>query len=165
MSKEVSKGDVIAVFADYVMDKHIPFRFAVTLTLNRDVNRREQMDRDLNKFFNLLNDWISGSRNWKRLERQGKYTKLRNVTVVENGHGMLRMHAHSAIAFPSRIAHWQAEMLVKECWQQTMLGKGARIDVREIYDEKGWIEYISKEFTALNCEALDLNTYFGKKAA
>lgn len=163
MGDVTSKANVIAAFAQYVVSKRIPFRHAVTLTLNSDDCDREYLDKNVSKFYNKLNDILSGTTNWVRLEKQGKYTRLRNVTVIEGKCSYKRLHVHCAIAFPKRINGWQAELLIKSCWEQTSLGKDARIDVRDIYDCDGWIKYISKEFAATGCDALDVkNTYLGK---
>ena len=103
-------------------------------------------------FLNILNREVHGNIG----VRIGK--KLKVITTIEGSWTEeKRYHLHMAIKYPEEIAMNEISKVrfrnqVQSCWLRTRWGYH-EYDIQDIYDWKGWLNYISKEGT----DSVDFN--------
>lgn len=148
-------------FLGFIKNSTTEFNVAATLTFSSPVYDRIEASRHLRHFTRRFNDEL-GFRNYLRKSRHDPTKRAAMIPVVEGdgqeNMGGKRIHCHAALYCPDNMNMTDFIRLIRKCWSQTEKGLALGVDAVRIFDEDGWLEYITKEVTAINMDAIDFES-------
>ena len=136
---------------EFALTRRIANPVAITFTLKQamsmhnrygvHVHKNDAIDFSTNTryFLNRLNQSVFG-------RRFTKYKQRLSVFPVLEGGNDVRFHTHLAIERPVNFDFDEFSLLVSRCWSKCPLGYN-NIDVKEIANYEGWINYMLKNKT------------------
>ena len=152
------KSDLQQTLRDYINYSSVDFNYAATLTTQNDIKNIESLKKNGQRFLRRYNNEL-GFRNYKRKVKYDPTQQAPMVAVIEGngkkGQNGKKYHYHLALHKPDNLSDAEFEVIVKKCWRESNDGNVYKSDVRPMYDF-GWIEYITKDITRNNTDALDI---------
>lgn len=145
---------------DLIMDnKTVNFDTAVTLTFKHSILSDNTRARIIETYLNVINKKVYGSACWQRVFNYDCDKGIRMAVIMESRFGN-EPHLHFAMKKPYFMSRDEFYGLLEDCWVN--LDKNWRMnitsdkfnDVRPIWNEHGWIRYITKQIDDKNTDGL-----------
>mgnify|MGYP000350760534 CR=1 FL=1 len=128
------------------------WELAVTLTFHYDITEA-RANKTLRRWWNEIDRYFYGN----AVKRQAKRTK--RACLLEKGKSGTNYHYHIHAKRPEDrdISLKEYIQMLKLHWKR-LSSAGFVNDLQPVYYNYGWADYITKEITATNTDALDLST-------
>ena len=128
------------------------WEYKITLTYINEVTQA-RAEKTLRRWWNEVDRNFYGN----AVKRQAKRTK--RACVLETGRSGTNYHYHISASRPKDrdISLKEYIQMLKLHWKRLSCA-GFVNDFQPIYNNYGWADYITKEITATNTDALDLST-------
>ena len=125
----------------------------------RDMQSLLTAEQTFRHFMNTLNRECYGN-NWHRKSKHDMRAQIPVIATLEDGFGRKRIHYHCLFSRPQHLKDWQFRMLLLQHWQDTKMGGANQNKIEPIYDLKGAITYLIKEWRPTDASKLDcINTH------
>ena len=152
------KSPLKAVLINYIGNAQADFNYFATLTYKKNIKSDEEVLKHGRYFVNLFNTAMGNKGFYKRVEHD-KTAQAPLISVVEGDGFIKRFHYHLILHKPDNLSHREFTMRVKWSWYSATDKMGSMIisDFKPIYDYAGLINYLTKEITTNNIDALNLS--------
>ena len=128
------------------------WELAVTLTFHYDITEA-RANKTLRRWWNEIDRHYYGN----AVKRQAK--RVKRACILENGKSGTNYHYHISASRPKdRDISLKKYIQMLELHWKRLSSAGFVNDFQPIYNNYGWADYITKEITATNTDALDLST-------
>lgn len=148
-------------FLCHIRNSNTVFDIAATLTFEVPVYDRIEASTYLRHFTRRLNK-VLGFTNYIRKSKHDPTKRVAMIPIVEGdgceNRGGKRIHCHVALHRPGTMDVRDFSLIIKRCWSETEKGSSRGVVVEKIFDEQGWLNYITKEVTATNLDAIDFES-------
>lgn len=135
------------------------FNYAITLTFpDKFVKTREEAQQRCSKFRDNYNAVFKYKPNHRRAAKHNPTLSAPFVAMIEGDGKNVHLHYHIALHKPDHVSHERYSMIINLLWYDTLNEQRSRITVEPVYST-GWAEYITKEFSTGNTDALDEKNY------
>jgi len=145
--------------ADEITQGSAEFNYAVTLTFPaKFVKTREEAQRQCSKFRDYYNKTFGYKKNHRRAAKHNKKLSAPFAAIIEGDGKNVHWHYHIALHKPDNLSHERYSQVVNLLWYNALNKQETRNTVEQIYSN-GWAEYITKEFSTGNTDAIDEKNY------
>ncbi len=127
----------------------IDWQLAITLTFYKDCTEHRAR-KTMRRLWNGIDRQLYG----QALKKEGK--RVKRVCAFEKGHSGTHYHYHIATKPPQDIdiSFDKYKLLIAKEWNK-LSSAGYIKKFQPIYDNKGWVDYITKEITTTNTDVID----------
>ncbi|MBO9491426.1 hypothetical protein J7384_13750 [Endozoicomonas sp. G2_1] len=141
----------------YFLSYDIPWTHAFTGTFKRKIYSKSKAERPCLTFANNINQCF-GYETKRRVYKKHKHTRLPNISVIEGDGTDTHIHCHFLLCLPPDIPFLYLFWLVTRAWLKTGNATIQHNHFEPIYNLHGWVDYITKEVSSKQCDAIDFRS-------
>jgi len=144
---------------DEITQGSADFNYAVTLTFPaKFVKTREEAQQRCSEFRDNYNAVFGYKNNHRRAAKHNKTLSAPFAAMIEGDGKNVHWHYHIAMHKPDHVSHERYSQIVNLLWYDTLNEQKALTTIDPIYSNS-WAEYITKEFSTGNTDAIDEKNY------
>ncbi|MCJ8293333.1 MAG: hypothetical protein MJK15_02910 [Colwellia sp.] len=152
------KSPLKAKIINYIGNAQADFNYFSTMTYKENIKRDEDLLKHGRYFANHFNTAMGHKGFYKRVMHDVT-AQAPLISIVEGDGFITRFHYHFILHKPDNVSHDEFATRVKWCWYKATDKMGSMLisDFKPIYDSAGLINYLTKEVTTNDIDALNLS--------
>lgn len=141
----------------WVCDADAEFNYFITLTYSTGGTSREDVEKHGRYFLQRYNKALKFKKFWKK-SKTDKTKQAQMIGIIEGDGKFKRYHYHFLLHKPNDMSLLDFSLKIRRCWYFATDKRGSfwGIDFARIRDFIGLTNYLTKEVTSKNIDALNL---------